>query len=120
MATTAAMAALRAMALGNCGVGSRDEDDCNNSGGKDYGNGGNGVGDDCHRPPCQPQHCCQHHLLCCRRCSHLSVCNNEGDGKGFKSNGDCDKEGNGDGGKSDGNSDKEGDDEAGKGNGNGN
>ncbi len=35
MATTTAMAALRATALGNCGGGSSDEDGCHDSGGKD-------------------------------------------------------------------------------------
>jgi hypothetical protein len=44
--TAAATAALRAMALGDCGGGSCNEDVCCNSRGKDNGNGGNGVGDD--------------------------------------------------------------------------
>jgi hypothetical protein len=35
MATAAAMAALRATALGDCGGGSSDEDGCRDSGGKD-------------------------------------------------------------------------------------
>jgi hypothetical protein len=35
MVTAGAMAALSAMALGNCGVSSSNEDSCNNSGGKD-------------------------------------------------------------------------------------
>jgi hypothetical protein len=39
MATTTAMAVLRAMALGYCGVGSNNEDGCSDSGGKDNGNG---------------------------------------------------------------------------------
>ncbi len=51
MATAAAMAALRATALGNCGGGSCNEDGCHNSGGKDDGDGANGVGDNC---PCRP------------------------------------------------------------------
>ncbi len=53
MVKAAAMAALRATALGNCGVGSSNENDCNDSGGKDDGNGRNGIGDDC---PCRPHH----------------------------------------------------------------
>ncbi len=53
MATAAAMAALRATALGNCGGGSSNEGGCCDSGGKDYGNGGNGVGDN---SPCDPRH----------------------------------------------------------------
>ncbi len=40
--------------------------------------------------------------------SHLSACNEEGNGESNKSDGNCDKEGNGDNGKSNGNSDKEG------------
>jgi hypothetical protein len=46
-ATAAAMAALRATTLGDCGGSSSNEDGCRNSQGKDYGIGGNGVGDDC-------------------------------------------------------------------------
>ncbi len=51
--------------------------------------------------------------------SHLSACNEEGDGEGNKSDGDCDEECDGDGGKSngdsnDGASDKEGDGKGGK------
>jgi hypothetical protein len=53
IATAAAMAVLRAMALGGCGGGSSNEDGCRNSGGKDEGNGGNGIGEDC---PCCPYH----------------------------------------------------------------
>ena len=60
MATAAAMAALRAMALGNCGCGSSNEDVCPDSGGKDDGNGGNGIGDDhpCHS--CHAQYVTRH------------------------------------------------------------
>jgi hypothetical protein len=47
MATAAVMAALRAMALGDCGVSSSNADGCSDSGGKDDGDGSNGVGDDC-------------------------------------------------------------------------
>jgi hypothetical protein len=53
METAAAMAALRATALGDCGGGSSNEDGCRDSGGEDDGDGGNGVGDDC---PCCPCH----------------------------------------------------------------
>ncbi len=50
MATAAAMAALRATALGNCGGGSCDKDGCHNSEARDgdgnaEGNGENGNGD---------------------------------------------------------------------------
>ncbi len=47
MATAAAMAALRATTLGNCGVGSSDEDGCGDSGGEDNGSGSNSIGDNC-------------------------------------------------------------------------
>jgi hypothetical protein len=40
MATAAAMAALKTMALGNCGGGSSYEDGCHNSGGEDNGEDG--------------------------------------------------------------------------------
>jgi hypothetical protein len=39
------------MKLGDCGVGSSDDGGCGNSRGKDNGNGGNGVGDDCPSHP---------------------------------------------------------------------
>ena len=44
MAAAAAMAALRAMALGDCGGSSSDDGGCRDSGGEDDGDGGNGVG----------------------------------------------------------------------------
>jgi hypothetical protein len=44
------MAVLRATVLGNCGGGSSNKDGCCNSGGKDDGDSGNGIGDD--RPCC--------------------------------------------------------------------
>jgi hypothetical protein len=55
MATAAAMAALRAMALGFCGDNSSNEDGICDSGGKDNGNSGNGFGANhlccpCHAP----------------------------------------------------------------------
>ncbi len=53
MATAAAMAVLRATALGNCGGGSSNEDGCCDSRGMDDGNSSNGIGDDC---PCHPCH----------------------------------------------------------------
>jgi hypothetical protein len=59
MATAAAMAALRAMALGDYGSGSSNEDGCCDSGGKDDGIGGNGTGDD---HPCCP---CHVHFVTC-------------------------------------------------------
>ncbi len=62
MATSAAMAALRAKALGNCGGGSSNEDSCRVSGGKDDGNGGNSDGDD--RPSRSPHaHFVTHHIV---------------------------------------------------------
>ncbi len=54
MATAAAMAALRAMALGGCSGSSSDDDGCRDSGGVDNGNGSNDIGDD---SPCHPCHC---------------------------------------------------------------
>ncbi len=127
MTTAAAMAVLRAMVLGDCGGGSCNEDDFCDSGGKQDGDGGNGVGEDCpccpcHCPLCHPQCLCQHHCLLPLLSPtlspatslptplpmllpsplHLSACNKEGDGEGDKSDGNCDKECNGDGGKSDG------------------
>ncbi len=45
MATATAMAALRAMALGDCGGSSSNDDSFCDSGGKDDDNGGNDVGD---------------------------------------------------------------------------
>jgi hypothetical protein len=45
IATTTAMDVLRAMALGNCGVGSSDKDGCGDSGGDDDDDGGKGIGD---------------------------------------------------------------------------
>jgi hypothetical protein len=79
MATAAAMAALRATVLGDCGGGSSDEDGCRDSGGKDDGDGGNGVGEDrpCrprHRPLCHPPRCCQRHRPCCRRRCRICQC----------------------------------------------
>jgi hypothetical protein len=150
MATAAAMAALRATALGDCGGGICNEDGCCNSRGKDNGNSGNGVGDN---RPCCPCHCPLSHLqrLCQQNCLlplplptlppatslpmpspmlllsplHLSVCNEEGDGEGNKSNGNCNKECNGDDGKSNGDSNdanvnKEGKGKVGKRDGDGN
>jgi hypothetical protein len=102
MATTAAIAALRATALGNCGVGSIKN-----------------VGDNCPRCPCHcPTLSAATSLptplpVLLQSPSHLSVCDEEGNGKGNKSNDNCDEEGDGDGGKSNGNSNKEGDDKAG-------
>jgi hypothetical protein len=63
MTTAAAMAALRATMLGNCGVSSSDDGSCGNSGGKVNGYGGNGIGDNCrccprHGPLCHPQRRC--------------------------------------------------------------
>jgi hypothetical protein len=46
MATAAAMAALRAMVLGDCGGGSCNEDGSRGSGGKDDGDSGNSIGDE--------------------------------------------------------------------------
>ncbi len=46
MATATAMAALRAMALGNCGGSTSNEHGSRNSRGKDNGDSGNSVGDD--------------------------------------------------------------------------
>jgi hypothetical protein len=78
MATAAAMALLRATVLSNCGGDSSNEEGRRNSGGKDYGNGGNDVGDDCpchlcHCPLCHPPHPCQcHHPCCCH--PHQRIC----------------------------------------------
>jgi hypothetical protein len=79
MATAAAMAALRAMALGDCGGSSSDDNRCRDSRGKDDGNGGNSVGDDspccsCHCPLCHPPHHCQCHCLCCHHCHRICQC----------------------------------------------
>jgi hypothetical protein len=146
MATAAAMAALRAMAVGYCGGGSSNEDGCRDSGGKDDSNGGNGV------VPIAlvalAMHTSSPAMLLPMPLPvlsslplHLSPCNNEGnrkdgksncnsnidgngnkesDGDGGMSNDDGDKEGEGEGGKWDGDSDKEGDGKGGKGNGSGN
>jgi hypothetical protein len=54
MATAAAMAALRAIAFGDCGGSSSNDGGCRDSGGEDDGDGGIGVGDNC---PCCPCHC---------------------------------------------------------------
>ncbi len=48
------MDVLRAMALGNCGGSSSNEDSCCDSVGEDDGNGSKGIGDNC---PCCPHHC---------------------------------------------------------------
>ncbi len=77
MATAIAIAALRATVLGDCGVGSSNDSGCCNSRGKDDGNGGNSIGDNC---PCRPrhhplhhlQHHCQCHCPCC--CRHNCIC----------------------------------------------
>jgi hypothetical protein len=73
MGTAAAMAALRATALGDCGGGSSDDDGYRYSGGEDNNNGGKGIGDDCpccplHCPLCHPPHCCQRYCPCCCHC----------------------------------------------------
>jgi hypothetical protein len=47
------MATAAATMLDDCGGGSSNVDGCRNSGGKDDGNDGNGVGDD---HPCLPCH----------------------------------------------------------------
>jgi hypothetical protein len=74
MATAPAMARLKTTSLGDCGGGSSDEDGCRNSRGRDFGKGGNGVGDDppchpCHFPLHHPPRLCQWHPLCCRHCN---------------------------------------------------
>ncbi len=51
--TATAMAALRAMALGEYGGSSSNEDGCRDSRGKDNGDGGNSIGDD---SPSHPDH----------------------------------------------------------------
>jgi hypothetical protein len=76
MATATAMAALRAMTLGNCGGSSSNDDGCNDSRGKDDSNGGNGIGEDSpccprHCPLCHLPHCCQRHHPCCCHCHHI-------------------------------------------------
>jgi hypothetical protein len=53
MATAAALAALRAMALGTCGGGSSNEEGYHDSRGKDDGNGSNGISDE---HSCCPRH----------------------------------------------------------------
>jgi hypothetical protein len=67
MATAAAMAALRAMALGDCGGSSSDDGGCHDSRGKDNGDGGNGIGDNF---PCHPCHCPLHHPPHRCHCQH--------------------------------------------------
>jgi hypothetical protein len=144
MVTAAAIAVLRATALGDCGGGSCNEDGCCNSEGKDSGNGGNGIGDNCpchprHYPLCHPQRLCQCQCLLPMPLPtlspatllptslpmlsllplHLSACNKESDDKGDKSDDNCNEECDGDGGKSNGNSKEESNDEAGKGDGDG-
>ncbi len=57
--TAAAIAALRATALGDYGGGSSNKDGCRDSGGEEDGDGGNGIGDD---RPCRP---CHAHLVTC-------------------------------------------------------
>jgi hypothetical protein len=68
MAIATAMAALRATVLGNCGGGSSNEDGCHDSRGKDNGNGGNSIGDDC---PCCPHHA---HFVTCHIVANAIIC----------------------------------------------
>ncbi len=111
MATAAAMAAVRAMALGYCGGSSSNDNGCCDSKGRDNSNDSNGVGDD---SPCCPGHCplhhlphsCQRHCLCCHQCH--CICQHatkRAIARGSKRDGDGDIEGNGEGGKGGGNGD---------------
>ncbi len=56
------MATAAAMTLGNYGGGSSNYDSCHDSRGKDDGDSGNGLGDDC---PCCPHHAhfVTHHVV---------------------------------------------------------
>ncbi len=68
--TIAAKAALRAMVLGDSGGSSSNDGSCCDSGGKDDGNGGSDVGENCpccpcRCPLCHPPHRCHRQRPCC-------------------------------------------------------